>query len=375
MGHELSAPHVDTLEEEEEDVRKNRRTTSELVDSNVAVILNDLDFDGRSRGNIKQDARTLASGFMDPHPLLERYSIDLIVLTRWIEAIAEKYNQVPYHCWRHAFDVFQFSYMAITVGVAHKFFNYQDILAMFIAIIAHDVGHLGVNNNYLIQTGHQLALTYNDKSVLENMHASVCFMMLGTPGLNFLADQPKPQYANLREKVIDAILATDMAHHFEFVDRFTARVSAQEMPFQEDTKDDRSRQKTSKGDRRMLLQAFTHMADLGHCCRPWKVHKHMVVLLEEEFFLQGDREKEAGLPVMPLMNRNQDSAATAQGFFLDKMVIPLLVPYTNLLLPDLGKRLLDNIEENKQRWAQLVEKHGKKTAAELVPLDNNAPTI
>jgi len=80
-------------------------------------------------------------------------------------------------------------------------------------------------------------------------------------------------------------------------------------------------------------------------------------------------EKEAGLPVMPLMNRTQDSAATAQGFFLDKMVIPLLAPYTNFLLPAFGERLLDNIEENKQRWAQLVNKHGKKTAAELVPLE------
>jgi len=215
MGHELSVPP--DLGDAQKDER-TRPETPQLVDPNVSVILTDQDFDGRSRGNIKHDARTLASGFMDPHPLLERYNIELRLLTCWIEAIAEKYNQVPYHSWRHAFDVFQFTYMSISVGAAHKYFNYQDLLAMFIAIIAHDVGHLGVNNNYLIQTGHQLALTYNDKSVLENMHASVCFTMLGTPGLNFLADQPKAQLSNLREKVIDAILATDMAHHFEFVE-------------------------------------------------------------------------------------------------------------------------------------------------------------
>jgi len=121
----------------------------------------------------------------------------------------------------------------------------------------------------------------------------------------------------------------------------------------------------------MLLQVFSHTADLGHTCRPWKVHKNLVVLLEEEFFAQGDRERELGLPVMPLMDREKDSAAASQNFFLAKLVRPLLDPFAQLLSWDMRNLVAGNLETNTKMWADLVEKHGKLTAAEIVPLDTS----
>ncbi len=50
---------------------------------------------------------------------------------------------------------------------------------MILAGLAHDVGHPGVNNPFLILSKHDLALRYNDKSPLENMHASVLYEILG----------------------------------------------------------------------------------------------------------------------------------------------------------------------------------------------------
>merc|ERR1712217_600764 len=214
------------------------------------------------------------------------------------------------------------------------------------------------------------ALLYNDKAPLENMHAHVCFETLHRSGNNFLEHRSDHDYRLIREKVIDAILATDMAQHFEMVDRFTARMANKELnPFATDTKTDRAKQKTSKGDRRMLLQVFAHTADLGHTCRPWAVHKHLVVLLEEEFFAQGDRERELGLCVMPLMDREKDSAAASQNFFLDKLVRPLFDPFANLLAGEMRHMVMGNLATNTKMWAELVEKHGKLTAAKIVPLD------
>jgi hypothetical protein len=40
-----------------------------------------------------------------------------------------------------------------------------DILAALIAAAAHDFGHPGVSNSFLVGTGHSLAMTYNDISV------------------------------------------------------------------------------------------------------------------------------------------------------------------------------------------------------------------
>lgn len=316
-----------------------------------------------------------ATAFGYPLDLITRYSIDTDALGNWITAIAEAYNgENPYHNWRHGFDVFQFSYMAINAGQSGKFFNFQDILAMYSAHLSHDVGHTGTNNGFLVKTGHELAVRYNDVSVLENMHASVFFTTLRQPGKNFLSGLKSHDFSVLRPKVIDSILATDMSKHFELVDRFSARVSkdtAGDNPFTTNTKNDRERQKASKGDRRMLMQAFTHMADLGHCCRPWNIHKHLVVNLEQEFFAQGDRELELGLPVMPLMNRSKDSAAASQEFFLDKLVRPLCEPFTHFLIPAVGDVLVENLSSNKRRWTELIEKHGTLTAGAIVPLDDD----
>ena len=46
---------------------------------------------------------------------------------------------------------------------------------MLVAPACHDVNHPGLNNIYLVNTSHTYALRYNDKSVLENHHASQCF--------------------------------------------------------------------------------------------------------------------------------------------------------------------------------------------------------
>lgn len=45
--------------------------------------------------------------------------------------------------------------------------------ALFSAAI-HDYGHLGVNNDFLIQSGDDLALRYNDRSPMENHHLVSC---------------------------------------------------------------------------------------------------------------------------------------------------------------------------------------------------------
>ena len=51
-----------------------------------------------------------------------------------------------------------------------------DLLACLLASVCHDVAHPGFTNKFIIATYDHLALVYNDQSVLENMHASTCFI-------------------------------------------------------------------------------------------------------------------------------------------------------------------------------------------------------
>ena len=50
-------------------------------------------------------------------------------------------------------------------------FNHVEMLASLVGAVSHDVGHTGMNNNFEIAIGSDIAITYNDVSVLENFHA------------------------------------------------------------------------------------------------------------------------------------------------------------------------------------------------------------
>ena len=46
------------------------------------------------------------------------------------------------------------------------------------------------------------------------------------------------------------------------------------------------------------------MADISHPGKPWQLHQQWTSRLIEEFFQQGDKEREKGLECSPLCDRN-----------------------------------------------------------------------
>lgn len=59
-------------------------------------------------------------------------------------------------------------------------------------------------------------------------------------------------------------------------------------------------------------QVALKCADLGHLASPRPVHRKWVCFLEEEFFRQGDSEKENQLSVSPLMDRDKNGITKSQ---------------------------------------------------------------
>lgn len=68
------------------------------------------------------------------------------------------------------------------------------------------------------------------------------------------------------------------------------------------------------------------------------------------------------------MDQAKDSIAAGQGFFLSKLIRPLAEPLCELLDPAAGELILERLNTNKQHWEELLERHGRKTAAALVDL-------
>lgn len=73
--------------------------------------------------------------------------------------------------------------------------------------------HPGVTNQYLIKCSNELAIMYNDESVLENHSLAVAFKVLQNENYDIFVNLNQKQRSSLRKMTIDMVLATDMSKH------------------------------------------------------------------------------------------------------------------------------------------------------------------
>ena len=62
-----------------------------------------------------------------------------------------------------------------------------DIFGTYVAAVCHDLGHMGMNNAWYINTAGNLALLYDDQSVLENFHIAETFRILNNAQNNWMS--------------------------------------------------------------------------------------------------------------------------------------------------------------------------------------------
>ena len=65
--------------------------------------------------------------------------------------------------------------------------------------------------------GSELAVMYNDESVLENHHLAVAFKLLQIPDCDILSNLSQKQRLSVRKMMIDMVLATDMSKHMSLL--------------------------------------------------------------------------------------------------------------------------------------------------------------
>ena len=66
---------------------------------------------------------------------------------------------------------------------------------------------MGGMDGYFLRLGSELALMYNDESVLENHHLAVAFKLLQHERCNIFQNLPAKSYQSLRRMVIDIVSA------------------------------------------------------------------------------------------------------------------------------------------------------------------------
>ena len=129
----------------------------------------------------------------------------------------------------HAADVLHGIFHLCQLDKIRGTFSDLETLSIYIAASIHDFDHPGVNNNFLIATRDKKALLYNDKSVLENHHCSAAFNLLLKPEHNIFEGLDRKTFSTVRSNIVDIVLATDLAQHFDLLTRFKKKVFYLEM--------------------------------------------------------------------------------------------------------------------------------------------------
>uniref|UniRef100_A0A673KT04 Phosphodiesterase n=1 Tax=Sinocyclocheilus rhinocerous TaxID=307959 RepID=A0A673KT04_9TELE len=138
--------------------------------------------------------------------LLKTFKIPADTFVTYMMTLEDHYHQdVAYHNSLHAADVAQSTHILLSTPALDAVFTDLEILAAIFAAAIHDVDHPGVSNQFLINTNSELALMYNDESVLENHHLAVGFKLLQEDNCDIFQNLTKKQRQSLRKMVIDMV--------------------------------------------------------------------------------------------------------------------------------------------------------------------------
>ncbi|XP_073833600.1 phosphodiesterase dunce isoform X6 [Musca autumnalis] len=253
----------------------------------------------------------------------------------------------PFHNSLHAADVTQSTNVLLNTPALEGVFTPLEVGGALFAACIHDVDHPGLTNQFLVNSSSELALMYNDESVLENHHLAVAFKLLQNQGCDIFCNMQKKQRQTLRKMVIDIVLSTDMSKHMSLLADLKTMVETKKVAGSGVLLLD------NYTDRIQVLENLVHCADLSNPTKPLPLYKRWVSLLMEEFFLQGDKERESGMDISPMCDRYNSTIEKSQVGFIDYIVHPLWETWADLVHPD-AQDILDTLEENRDYYQSMI---------------------
>ncbi|KAK6624730.1 hypothetical protein RUM44_011590 [Polyplax serrata] len=320
-------------------------------------------------------------------------------LMNWLTVVEMHYlSSNSYHNSTHAADVMQASGYYLKREKLNELLDPLDIACVLIAACCHDIDHPGKSSIFLSNSDHDLAILYNDQSVLESHHAAMTFKLtLADDRVNIFKGLERDTYKVARQSIIDMILATEMTRHFEhlakFVNIFTKPEPKDEpdgVPTETDSSDacNFQTQENIALAKRMLIKC----ADVSNPTRPLKLCVEWAKRIAEEYFaqvdathvpeilelkevynlkvtlqFQTDEEKANGLPVvMPMFDRSTCSIPKSQLGFIDFIINDMMEAWDSFIeLPE----MLYYLRSNYQYWKER-EEQGITGINELCPHNN-----
>lgn len=208
----------------------------------------------------------------------------------------------PYHNLFHGYDVMKTTFFLLEVcGLAQGLPNLSGY-SVLVAALGHDVGHPGLNNVFQIKASTDLALRYNDNSVLENYHAAIVFRCFRKGNDEMYGNLDLVGRREMRKIIVESILATDVSKHVKMLKVVNE----------------------GSTDHLLQLKLLLCVADVSNPFKPTRIAASWTNRVNEEFFLQGDEERRRRMEISPYCDRQQGVSAKASLNFINFIVNPVL---------------------------------------------------
>ena len=166
----------------------------------------------------------------------------------------------------------------------------------------------------LIKRSHSaLSQLYGTTATMEKHHFNHCIMILNSQGHNIFSHLKPRTYALVISYIKEAILATDLANHFEIRRTFEESVGNDDIYWNEEPYCS------------LLRNHLMTCCDLAAAAKPWPTHRDVVNLVTKEFFAQGDRERlELHIEPQEMMDaRRSHELPRLQIGWIDNVCMPL----------------------------------------------------
>lgn len=193
------------------------------------------------------------------------------------------------------------------------------------------------------------------------MHTALTYELLAEEQV--LDPLSREQWLTLRKLITEMILATDMARHFEIVDNFRQKYAGRTLPF------------PKFEDRLALFRMCVKCADIAHAGKTEALHEKWTMQVVQEFFHQGDLERQQQLPISPFCDRLTADLPKDQKGFIQGVVKPLFLA-TNAVIQStiIEVTIINQLDVNIEHWKRKAERKKRCSVAPSHP-DSEAPLV
>lgn len=289
----------------------------------------------------------------DGYNFSTEFGLQMPILCSFLRTVETAYLPNPYHNNTHAADVVQTLNTMLQLGGKLYAATPLHLFSILVAAVIHDVQHPGLNNNFQINSHSEMAVQYNDVSVLENYSITWFFAKLLGETRDFTVDifsgLTKEQFSKARSVIIKSVLETDMSHHFALL----KKMGIHKETFKGKDPSAWLKSYTSEGvnhDPSMDMLCFLlHQADISNPAKPYPLFVDWADKILEESHLQGDKEVMLSLPVSFLCDRdNTDKKQSQIGFI--KFVVQPSYQLLGSIIPLFAKTVFPYIEKSLEFW-------------------------